>query len=225
MLNQPVPRRSFLTRLAAATAAIGAAFGGTAVLPSAAAAAASPFPADEMDNWFAGMKGTYKSFYDCAAQSSAHDGVMFARNLIKFSAEKLGTKDADNSVVVCFRHFATPFGYTDAMWAKYPQLATMLGINDPKTKAPATRNWLLHDLVEGEAGANLPGLTSHGVQYAICGAATAHFAKALAGKTGDMKKIESDLSANLIPGARMAPAGVVAVQRAQKAGFAYTHAG
>ena len=222
MSDPTVPRRSFLARLAAGGAAIGAAFGGAAALPSIATAEA---PADELDTWFGGMKGTYKAFYDCAAVASAPEGVMFARNFIKFSAEKLGTKDADNSVVVCFRHFATPFGYNDAMWAKYPGFVSMLNINDPTTKKLATRNFLLHEEVSGEAGANLPGIRSHGVQFAICGAATEFFAKQLAGKSGNAKKIEADLGANLIPGARMAAAGVVAVQRAQKAGFAYTYAG
>ena len=47
----------------------------------------------------------------------------------------------------------------------------------------------------------------------------------LAGKTGDAKAIETELLANLVPGARVVPAGVVVVQRAQKAGFAYTFAG
>jgi intracellular sulfur oxidation DsrE/DsrF family protein len=47
----------------------------------------------------------------------------------------------------------------------------------------------------------------------------------LAGKTGDPKAIEAELAANLVPNARMVPAGVVGVQRAQKAGVAYTFAG
>lgn len=182
-------------------------------------------PGDAMDTWFAGMTGTYKVIYDCAGANSGPDGVMFARNLMKFSAEDLGTPDADNSVVVCFRHFATLYGYNDAMWAKYPAMANMLKINDPKTMKPATRNWLLHDLVEGEEGANLPGITAKGVNFAVCGAATKYFAKLLAGTTGDAAAIAADLGANLIPNAMVAPAGVVAVQRAQKAGFAYTYAG
>ncbi len=222
MNDTSVPRRSFLTRLATGAAAFGAAIGSGAVLSSVAEAAPV---ADELDTWFGGMKGVNKVIYDCSAIAGAPDGVMFARNLVKFSAEKLGTKDADNSIVVCFRHFATPFGYNDAMWAKYPAFVSMLSITDPTTKKVATRNFLLHEEIEGEAGANLPGIRSHGVQFAICGAATAFFAKQLAGKSGNVKQIEADLAANLIPGARMAAAGVVAVQRAQKAGFAYTFAG
>lgn len=222
MTEPTVARRSFVARLATGAAAFGTALGGISVITPEANATSL---ADEMDVWFGSMKGENKIIYDCSAISGAPDGVMFARNLIKFSADKLGTKDSQNSVVVCFRHFATPFGYTDAMWAKYPAFVSMLNIVDPTTKKPATRNYLLHEEIEGEAGANIPGIRAHGVQFAICGAATAYFAKQLAGKTGDAKKIEADLAANLIPGARMAPAGVVAVQRAQKAGFGYTFTG
>jgi intracellular sulfur oxidation DsrE/DsrF family protein len=226
MVDPTVPRRSFLARLAAGGAAFGAAFAGAATLPVVACAtpAATP-PADELDTWFAGMTGANKIIYDAVQQGGGPEGIMFARNLLKFSLEKLGTKDSDFSVILSFRHFATPFGYNDAAWAKYPQVAQMLHLDDPKTKKAATRNVWLHDEVEGEAGANLPGLVSRGVQFAVCGAATSYIAKLLAGSTGDAQAIEDDLKANLIPNARIVPAGVVAVQRAQKAGFAYTYAG
>ncbi len=222
MLQSPVPRRSFLARLAVGGAALGAAVGGTALLPAIAGAAS---PGEELDAWFRAMKGPNKVIYDCVGAAGAPDAVLFARNIIKFSADKLGTKDADMSVIVSFRHFATPFGYNDDMWAKYQPMVEMLQIDDPATKKRAARNWLLHDLVFGEAGANLPGLRGHGVNFAVCGAATEFFAKQLAGPNGDAKKIEAELAANLIPGAKMMPAGVVGVQRAQKVGFAYTYAG
>jgi hypothetical protein len=221
-MTDTVPRRSFLARAAAASPALAVALGGGAFIPSIAGAAPSP---DEMDRWYAGMKGSNKAIYDCTSANSAPDGVMFAHNLIKYSASKLGTKLDDISVVVCFRHFGTPFGYNDAMWAKYTALGEFLKVEDPGTKKPATRNWLLHELVEGEAQNNLPGLAERGVKFAVCGAATEFIAKLLAGDKGNASAIESELAANLIPGAKMAPAGVVALQRAQKAGFAYTYAG
>ena len=216
-----VPRRSFVSRLALGFAAFGAAASGAAAEPTVAAAESA---GDEMDRWFAGFKGTYKAIYDCTTVAGAAGGVLFARNLAKFSAEQLGTKDSDNSIVICYRHFATPFGYSDAMWAKYPQLAVALKADDPKSGLPTTRNWLLHELWQEQSGTDIPSVVAHGVQFAICGAATEFLSKMLAGPTGDAKKIEADLSANLITGARMAPAGVVALQRAQKAGFAYTYA-
>ena len=214
-----VPRRTFLSRLALGAAAFGATASGASALPPLEA----PSP-DELDRWFSGMKGTYKAIYDCTGVAAAGNGVLFARNLLKFSAEKLGTRDADNSIVVCFRHFATPFAYTDAMWAKYPQMAVALQANDPKTKMPSTRNWLLHDLWSEQEGTDIPSVVSRGVVFAACGAATEFVSKLLAGPTGNAKQIEADLSANLIPNAKMVAAGVVALQRAQKAGFAYTYA-
>lgn len=222
MTHSDLPRRSFLARLTAGGAAIGAALGGTAALPAIAGAANV---VDELDTWFGAMKGSNKVIYDCVNASGGPDGVFFARNIIKFSAEKLGTKESDMSVIVSFRHFATPFGYNDEMWAKYPQFGDMLKIQDPATKKPAVRNWLLHELVEGEAGANIPGIRARGAVFAVCGAATSFFAGMLAGPNGDAQKINAELAANLIPAGKMMPAGVVGVQRAQKAGFAYTFAG
>ncbi len=229
MTDSTTPRRSFLARVATSAAIVGAAPALAAIgcSPTSASTStpATPHTGDELDTWFAEMKAPYKVLYDCVQASGGPDGIMFARNFMKFSGDKLGTKDADMNVVVSFRHFATPYGYTDAMWAKYPQFAELLKVQDPTTKKPAARNIPLHDDVEGEAGANLPALAARGVHFTVCGAATEFIAKILAGKTGDPKAIEAELAANLIPNARMVPAGVVGVQRAQKAGFAYTFAG
>jgi len=222
MVSPALPRRSFLARVTAGAAAFGAAFAADPASAWAATASAKP---DELDAWFASMHGPNKAIFDCTNTPSAASGVMFARNLMKFSTEKLGTRDADMSVVVCFRHFATPFGYNDAMWAKYPQMADMLQADDPATKKRAMRNWLLHVPVEGQEGANLPGLLGHGASFAICGAATDFVAGQLAGPGGDAKAIAAELAHNLVPGGRLVVAGIVAVQRAQKAGFAYTYAG
>src|SRR4051812_23660872 len=214
-----LPRRSFLGRVAAAAAAFGAAPALTAMSEPSA------FAPSELDTWLMSMKGTEKVIYDAVSAGGATDGLIFARNFMTMSQEKLGTKDNEMSVIVSFRHFATPFGYSDAMWAKYPPLADVSMVDDPKTKKRAKRNWLLHDDLEGFPGASLPAVRAKGVNFTVCGAATAFIAGVLAGKTGNAKTIEAELAANLIPGARMVPAGVVVVQRAQKNGFAYTYTG
>jgi intracellular sulfur oxidation DsrE/DsrF family protein len=225
MSASATPRRSFLTRLATGAAVFGVAPAVAAIGCSAAAPPQSAAAGDELDTWFAAMRGTYKVIYDCVQAGGGTDGIMFARNFMKFSQDKLATKDADMSVIVSFRHFATPYGYTDAMWAKYPQFAELLKVQDPTTKKPAVRNIPLHDDVEEQPGANIPALVARGVHFTVCGAATEFIAGILAGKSGDAKLIEAELAANLVPNARMVPAGVVGVQRAQKAGFAYTFAG
>lgn len=225
MSSPTSPRRSFLTRLAAGAAALAAApvlAGASGTRPSALSLARAE---DELDSWFASMKGQYKVVYDCVQASGGPDGILFALNFMKYSHDKLGTSDANMSVIVSFRHFATPYGYSDAMWAKYPQLASLLKVEDPTTKKPAARNIPLHDEVDGQAGASIPGIAARGARFTVCGAATEFIASVLAGRGGSAKTIEAELAENLVPNARMVPAGVVGVQRAQKAGFAYTFAG
>ncbi len=224
MSDSSIPRRSFMSRVAAGAAAVGATsvFAGTA---SASVADAMTLPPDALEVWLATMKAPHKCIFDCVNPSGASDGILFARNLLSLSGEKLGTRDSDMNVIVSFRHFATPFGYNDAMWAKYPPLAELAKFDDPMTKMRAARNVPLHDEVFGFKDASIPGLKARGVQFTLCGAATTFIAGMLAGKTGDSKAIEAELAANLVPAARIVPAGVVVVQRAQKLGFAYTYAG
>src|SRR6185503_1022833 len=217
MRDSELGRRGFLARLTASWAALST-VSLAACSPSQSSAAAAS-PPDELEQWLGTFKGSNKCIYDCVQGSGASDGILFARNLLTLSHEKLGTTDADMAVIVSFRHFATPFGYNDAMWAKYPQFAELLKFDDPATKKPAVRNVWLHDQVEGFQDASLPGLKARGVQFAVCGAATTFIAGVLAGKTGDAKAVETELTTNLVPGARIVPAGVVIVQRAQKGGF------
>ena len=224
MFTQQEPRRSFLTRIAAAAAAIGT----TSALPAfvvSPSRSSHQSPGSEFDAWLTGMRGPQRVLYDCTSAKGATDGILFARNFLKFSQDKLGTNDSEMGVIVSFRHFATPYGYNDAIWAKYPQMAGMLQVTDPTTTKPAMRNISLHDDMPGFPGTTLPALLSHGVQFAVCGAATEFIAGVLAGPNGNAKAIEAEITANLIPGAKVVPAGVVVVQRAQKAGFAYTYAG
>jgi hypothetical protein len=217
-----VPRRSFLGRILGGAAALG-----VSSMPAVAYGRelAPTYAPDDLDSWLTAMKGPQKVIYDATSNGGANDGILFARNFMKFSQDKLGTKDSEMSVIVSFRHFATPYGYNDAMWAKYPQFASMLKADDPKTKMGAVRNVPMHDDMEGFPGTTLPALYARGARFAVCGAATAFIAGVLAGPTGDAKAVEAELLANLVPGARVVPAGVVVVQRAQKAGFAYTFAG
>src|SRR4051812_6085286 len=107
MINSATPRRSFLTRFAASAAVLGAAPALAALTGAPTTALAAP-TGDELDTWFAAMKAPYKVVYDCVQASGGTDGIMFARNFMKYSADKLGTKEMDMNVIVSFRHFATP---------------------------------------------------------------------------------------------------------------------
>lgn len=70
-------------------------------------------------------------------------------------------------------------------------------------------------------GATLDSLFKQGVQLAVCATSTRGYARAIAEATGgNADAINNELIANLVSSnARMVPAGIVAVNRAQERGY------
>ena len=59
-----------------------------------------------------------------------------------------------------------------------------------------------------------------GTQFAVCKLSTRANASVIANATGGKaEEIFAEISANLIPNARLVPAGIVAVNRAQERGY------
>jgi intracellular sulfur oxidation DsrE/DsrF family protein len=102
-------------------------------------------------------------------------------------------------------------------------LAARAKIEDPKTKQAPKVN-LFNSTGNGEGGLNhgpaLDALAKLGVQYAVCRLSTRAYAGTIAKATGGKAEdILSELSANLIANARLVPAGIIAVNRAQERGY------
>ena len=77
----------------------------------------------------------------------------------------------------------------------------------------------------GQAG-RLDGLLKRGVHLAVCQMATRNIAGTLARATGgDTDAIFNEIAANLLSNAHLAPAGIVAVNRAQERGYSLVHGG
>src|SRR4051812_16423765 len=89
---------------------------------SAAALPAASFTpaAHPEDSWMNQRPGKHRIFIDSATPNGTGEALLYANNL--FNANKAayaGAADADLAIVVCMRHFATPFAFNDAAWAKY----------------------------------------------------------------------------------------------------------
>jgi intracellular sulfur oxidation DsrE/DsrF family protein len=209
---EPVRRRSFLARLAAASAA----FTGVLSLPSAAAAARSDQQTHPADAWLDELKGQHKNIYDCLSIENGPTGWSFARNFLTANTGPIyQLTDADVNVIVCVRHFSSVFGFNDAMWAKY-KLGESQKVNDGS--GPAVRNPQTNTAT---------ALAKRGVIVAICGLATARIARTVAADAGmSAADVEADLRVNLVtPTTRVVAAGVIVTNRAQEKGFAYTYVG
>ena len=220
-MSRTLTRRSVITGGGAAVAAV--ALG--SAHPSAQAPAGRFQPArHQQDAWLDAIAGKHRNFIDASTARGAAEAVLYANNLFEANKNGYTLNDTDVAVVVCMRHFATPFAFTDAMWAKYgTPLSAMLEFSDPKSKqAPATN--LLNSSEYGMAmpnlGNTLPAVTKRGVQFAVCDMATHFLAAQLASATkGNADAIYKDLASNLIPNSHMVAAGVVAVNRAQEYGY------
>jgi intracellular sulfur oxidation DsrE/DsrF family protein len=170
------------------------------------------------------VTGKHRTIIDCATVSGAGEGMLYANNLYLGNRNGYQLNESDVAVIVCLRHRATAFAYTDAIWSKYGQaLSSFLEFVDPKTKQPPSTN-LLNSSDYGMAlpnlGTSISSIVKRGTHFAVCEMATRRISGTLAAAVkGDPQALFKELSANLIPNGHLVAAGVVAVNRAQEYGY------
>lgn len=220
-------RRSLMTGLGAAAAA--------AVLVPATSGAQNKVsnfrPARHtQDRWMDELKGQHRIFIDSSTASAGAEALLYANNLYMANESGYSLKAADLAIIVCLRHFATPFAYNDAAWKKYGKaFSDIMQFKDPKTKEAPSSN-LMNSADYGfslpNLGTTIPSVVQRGTQFAICDLATNFFATQIAQQTGGNKdSIYKELVASAIPNGHFVPAGVVAVTRAQEYDYSLLTAG
>jgi intracellular sulfur oxidation DsrE/DsrF family protein len=237
MINQSFgwARRVFLSRLGAGIAGIGGGLGEGSRLAQAqiapASAAKSWQPARHAeDDWLDQASARHRMLFDTTSPAALGVALLFASNYLTASRTGYGLADSDLSVVLCLRHKSTPFAYTDAMWAKYGgPISTRAGFTDPRTnQAPKVNAYQAGDYgaLLPNNGITLDSLIKRGVRLAVCQMSTRAYATIIAGATsGNAEAIYKDLADHLVPNARLVPAGIVAVNRAQEHGFSVAFTG
>ena len=133
-------RRAFIAGVGAAVTAIGV---GGADASAQAQSSGAPFRASRHadDDWMDKMIGRHRMVIDGVTANGAGEAVLFANNLYVANQSAYKLNDADLSIIVVMRHFATPVAFTDAAWAKYgAAMSAMLNFMDPKTQPPPTTN-------------------------------------------------------------------------------------
>jgi intracellular sulfur oxidation DsrE/DsrF family protein len=218
-------RRSFLTSWNAGVAALAAiAFGRQARAQAKPAAATRWEPArHDKDDWFDQLPGKHRLVFDTTSLEHVASSLLFANNFIRVNQADYGLQPSELAVVIIVRHRSTPFGYTDAMWAKYgAPIAARSQVEDPKTKQPPKVNMFTSANYSefDNRGMTLDSVFKQGVQLAVCATSTRGYAAAIAQATGGQANaIFEELAANLVPNSRLVPAGIVAVNRAQERGY------
>lgn len=217
---QSTPRRGFLGGIAAGAGAL--------VLGRWSSASAEVVSLSETafagDEWIAKIKGKYKQVFDVTSSTNEFAGA-YPLNFITSTKDATKVADTEITPVLVFRHMGMPLSLNDAVWAKY-KLGDMLGVKDPKTNAPATRN-VHRDTIPLYAGETYETLMmKHGVVIVACNLALNVISGMAAPRANvSAEQAKKDFTAGLIPGIALAASGVYAVNRAQQAGCTYCYAG
>jgi intracellular sulfur oxidation DsrE/DsrF family protein len=218
-LGSSIARRLFLTRLGAGAGVLGAtAVGASTAMAETPTDAAWKPARHSQDDWFDQIAGQHRFVFDTTTPGGLDLAFTFAGNYFTANHESYGLEDHDLAVVMIARHKSTSFGYKDTMWAKYgKQFSEQSGFVDPKTNAAPTANLYAE---------RMDPLVKKGVQFGVCQMSSRRIAGMIAQATGGQAdSILKELAANLVPNARIVPAGIVAVNRAQEHGYTFVYAG
>lgn len=226
--NSLSQRRSFFGRAGAGFASLaavsGVAFPSTALARQKAAGTGWQATRHEKDDWFDKLPGKHRLVFDTTTFKGMGEAILYASNFMVANKNDYGLDSNELAIVIIARHGSTPFGFNDAMWAKYGKaFAEMSAAQDPHTKEAPTMN-IFNAAGYGRElpsfGAQASALTKQGVQFAVCAMATHGFADEAAKKMGiSPEALYKELTANLVANGRMVPAGIVAVNRAQERGY------
>jgi hypothetical protein len=165
------------------------------------------------DDWLDENTAKHRVIIDSFLPDHFPEALLFSGNQFETNLAAYEIAKKDMAVVLVVRHNTTPFGYSDAMWAKYSKhFAARMGWVDPKTKEVPSKN--VHAARFGE-------LAKDGLHLAVCQRTTRAYSGIIARETnGKPDDVYNELAANLvIPTARIVPAGVITVTRAQERGY------
>jgi hypothetical protein len=196
-----------------------------------AEAAHSWSPAMEpQDNWLDDTPARHRQVFDTISAEGVARALTFTHTFYAANKEAYGIEPRGLAVVMILRAGSTGFGFNDTIWSKYGAgLAKRYKVTDPVTKSEPAIN--IYNAADRAAmlptnGLTFEALARMGGRFAICSVASRKLAAALAmDMGGSADAIYAEMVANMIANARMAPAGIVAVNRAQEHHYALCYAG
>jgi hypothetical protein len=185
---------------------------------------------DDPEAWLNKINGKHRIVLDV---TRPHEIFPFAWAKV-FLMTNQATDATENNccAVVVLRHEAIPYAMKDELWEKY-KFGEMFKVDDPKTKAPATRNpfWMpkpgdfsVPGIGNVEIGIN--ELQSSGVLFGVCNMAITVYSAVVAQKTSaDPQVVKQEWIDGLLPGIQPVPSGMWAIGRAQERNCGYCFTG
>lgn len=183
---------------------------------------ASDIVVADHEAWLRALTGKHKQLFDSPSPAG---GIMLVHIMNYYDTynKAYNVPDKDINAIGTFYGGTTFFGLNDRMWAKYG-LGEYLDVAGADGK-PATANpWRSAPQILGMSipPASIEALQRRGATFIVCNNALQIFAGLLAQSKGlDPQAVYEDMKANILPGVTLVPAMVIAVEKAQAAGFTY----
>lgn len=220
-------RRSLLTGLSCAAA--GLALGTTADIDAQEEMPAFQPKRHPEDNWLNDMPGDHRAFIDASRPMGGSEALQYANNILTAHTRTYGGAESDYAMIVCFRRFATPFGYGDDVWAKYGAIFNRLvPFPDPATGEPFAVNPgnIAGRMDLPNRGNTIDSLGERGVYFVVCDAATRVISGLLSRTVGgEAEDIYKELIDSAVANSQFVPAGVLTATRSQEFGYSLLAAG
>jgi hypothetical protein len=208
------PRRRFLGSAAAVLASFGLGFPKTALGDDLLSEATADVVHDE---WMKRLKGKHRQIFHATAANDT--AMLMANNFLDAYSEAFEAKAGEVNAVVGIHSGALSIGLNDAAWAKYG-IGKTSSVVDPATKEPALKN-----IFATGGPLSVEASQKRGVVFLMCNTALRMRSRGLSAERGEKyETVYEDLKASRLPGMILVPALVVAINRAQEAGFTYLRA-
>ncbi len=188
--------------------------------PEANAAVVSAVTADT--TWLASVKAKHRQLFDAPAPGGGIP-LIHVMNYYDTYNSVFGVTDKDIDGVLTFYGSTTFFGLDDSMWAKY-KLGEFLNEKDGKGTPFTSNPWRTSPTIIGQSmpAASVESLQKRGATFILCNNALGIFAGMVAQQRGlQAGAVLADMKAHILPGVRLVPAMVIAIEQAQEAGIAY----
>ena len=144
------------------------------------------------DDWLEKIPGQHRLVFDTTEPNGLSSALLYASNFYQANQADYSLQNSDLAVVIITRHLSTPFGYNEAIWAKYgEQLSNFVDRN----KEPSKTNTYTRQL---------NGVINRGTRVAVCRMASIAIAGSIARALGSTQdEILKEIAANLLPNTQL----------------------
>lgn len=185
---------------------------------------------EPQDAWLDRAGTRHRLAFDTTTSKGAENAMFYGNNFYVANKTAYGLDPDSIALVIVLRHLSTPFGFNDAVWAKYgAAFADQLELKG-KTAIDAAHGNPFN--IAGpkddpkQEDVTLAILAKKGTRFAVCGMATEAIAGLVAKKTGQKAEaVTAEFKSSLISGGLIVAAGILAVNRAQEHGYAFATTG